>query len=203
MNVENNMKIECPVEVIPSHVHLSFQDQEILFGKDYSFLYTQPLSQYGQWVATQESLFIEGPKGQQSIFVMGPNRLQTQVELTEADLKITGLCAPLRRSGDLSGSGSCVLKGHKGPLVLNEGLIVPEPHLHISVSEAKLYGWKNHDRISLTIIRPIEIIISVIIRIHPSFTFTLHMTSDQISEHNNLVLNTFYPKWTIDLSSYV
>jgi len=177
------MEIECPIEIVPRHIHLSLEHEIILLGKERTFFPRIPLSQTGQWMASHETIFIEGSKGKkESLLFIGPHRRQTQVELSQVDLDRLGLCAPKRRSGDLSGSGGCILEGSHGRVVLQEGVILPKPHIHCSNREAKQFGWKNHQIIDITLDQGQIKIPEVIIRIHPTFVFSLHINSDDISD---------------------
>ena len=54
--------------------------------------------------------------------VLGPVRERTQVEISLTDARTIGVSAPIRESGDVEGSGSCVLEGPRGTVILKEGV---------------------------------------------------------------------------------
>ena len=102
------------VETSARHVHLSPEDLITLFGEGYELTKKKDLSQPGQY-ACEERVTIVGPKKElKGVSVLGPVRKETQVELSMTDARSIGIAAPVRESGDLSGSGACKVVGPKG-----------------------------------------------------------------------------------------
>lgn len=125
------------VETSARHVHLSPEDLVTLFGEGYELTKKKDLSQPGQY-ACEERVTIVGPKKElKGVSVLGPVRKQTQVELSMTDARSIGIAAPVRESGDLTGSGACKVIGPKGEIEISEGVIVAKRHIHATVADAK------------------------------------------------------------------
>lgn len=138
-----------PVASSNKHIHLSREDVDRLFGVGYELKKLRALSQPGQF-ACQETLTFEGPKGQlQKLRVLGPERRETQVELSVTDCFKAGVKPVVRMSGELEGTPGGKLIGPAGETVLQKGVIVAERHLHMSAAQAEAYGLKNGDVIKI------------------------------------------------------
>ena len=168
------------IEYSARHVHLSQADQDVLFGPGYMMKILKDLSQTGQWAA-EEKVTVKGTKGQFDARVLGPVRKQTQVELAFSDGFRIGVTTPVRVSGDLKASGGGVtLVGPKGEVVLTEGVINDERHLHCSDAEAEEMGLKTGDMISVRIPGETPITVhNVVVRVHPSFRANIHLDTDE------------------------
>lgn len=173
-----------PVEVVPSHVHLSTADYAVLFG-DVSATVAHRISQQGQH-ATDAAVEVRGKllKRALSVRYVGPERRQTQVELTPTEAKYLGIEAPVARSGDVSEAGDCTLVGPAGKLVCKTVVIVPKAHLHCSPDEAAVLRLENGQEVSVELHLDVpRILEGVVVRIHPSYTLRLHMHADLAKEH--------------------
>lgn len=178
--VKCDPKFNIPLGVSNHHVHLSQADADKLFGKGYNFSELKPLSQKGQF-AYKECLILAGPKGVvERVRVLGPVRNQTQVELTTTDCFKLGIRAPLRLSGDLSGTPGCTLIGPAGSVQLNSGCIVAKRHIHMDPYDAIRLDVRNNQDVSLEI--PGErggVIHNVSIRVDKSFTLECHLDTEE------------------------
>lgn len=129
-----------PVGVSNRHLHLSQADQDKLFGPGYQMTQIKDLSQPGQF-ACKETVTICGPKGAiEKVRVLGPVRSKTQVEILAGDGFKLGVSAPERMSGDLTGTPGITIIGPKGSVQTNEGLIVAQRHIHMTLQDAEKYG---------------------------------------------------------------
>ena len=70
-------------------------------------------------------------------------------ELLLGDSFKLGIKPPTRMSGDLAGSAGCTLVGPKGTVVLQEGAIVAQRHIHMTAAEAAAYGVTNGQVVSI------------------------------------------------------
>jgi len=136
------------VEVSARHIHLSQADLAKLFGPEAKLQVEHELSQPGQFAAV-EKVTIVGPKGKLNCRIIGPVRPATQVELSATDCRLLGLPVVLRVSGTLSGTPGVKLEGPAGSFELSDGVIVAQRHLHISPKQAKDWGLKHGDVISI------------------------------------------------------
>ncbi|MEA5002801.1 MAG: phosphate propanoyltransferase [Christensenella sp.] len=131
------------------HVHLSVADKEALFGAGYELKRQKDLKQPGQY-ACMETVTLVGPKGRiERIRVLGPERPQTQVEVSVTDTYKLGIGAEVRMSGDIAGTPGGVLLAGERRLELTEGVMVSARHLHLSAEQASAYGLKDQDVVRL------------------------------------------------------
>lgn len=170
---------KVPVEVSARHVHLSQQDQDALFGPGYEMRVVKDLSQTGQWAA-EEKVVVRGPKGEFKARVLGPCRSRTQVELSRTDCFALGIPAEARLSGTLDGTPGCTVVGPKGEVALNEGVIVPLRHIHISDKEAEARGLSHGDVRMVKVGGPRGATFhEVHIRVHETFRLAMHLDTDE------------------------
>jgi putative phosphotransacetylase len=143
---------ELVVSVSARHVHLTDEHVETLFGPGHTLTEMKPLYQDG-FYAAQETVMVVGPRRRMlpSVRVLGPTRPHSQVELAFTDAISLGIDAPVRASGNIKGSASCVLVGPHGVVELTEGVIRAERHVHMNFDDAAHYGVRNGDRMSLRI----------------------------------------------------
>lgn len=168
-----------PVEIIPSHLHLSEADHVSLFGAGHAGTISNSLSQHGQYAYAETVTVFGKLKRGLELRVLGPQRKQTQVELTPTEAALLGIAAPLARSGDLSAAANCRLSGPRGEITAKAVVIVPKPHLHVSDTEAKAWRLENGKEVALDILgdspRQLD---GVVVRVHPSYQMRLHVHPD-------------------------
>ncbi|MBI5466206.1 MAG: phosphate propanoyltransferase [Candidatus Kerfeldbacteria bacterium] len=143
-------KREVTIEVSARHVHLSQEHLAKLFGAGSELHLARQISQPGQFAA-EEKVTIVGPKGKLACRVVGPLRPATQVELSVTDCRLLGLPVALRVSGTLAGTPGARLEGKAGSVELEQGVIVAQRHLHINPTQARAWGLKHGDVISIKI----------------------------------------------------
>ena len=140
--------MKLPIALSNRHVHLSQADIEALFGAGHELTHFKPLSQPGQY-ACEEKVTVVGPKGQQTMRVLGPVRPESQVEVSLADARGLGLAVPVRQSGDVEGTPAFKLVGPKGEVECQKGIIVAARHIHMSLEDAEKFGVKDKDVVSV------------------------------------------------------
>jgi putative phosphotransacetylase len=121
-----------------------------LFGAGRSPTPQRPISQPGQYAAT-EAVAVAGRSGRiEGVRIVGPARGRTQLELSPADCRTIGIAAPVALSGRLDGSaGGVTLEGPVGKVVLESGVIIAQRHLHVAPADAKHLGVADGDRVAL------------------------------------------------------
>lgn len=167
-------------EISARHAHLSQADIEALFGAGASLTPRRELSQPGQYLSEQRVTII-GPKGKkEGVAVLGPARSSSQVELSRSDCVALGIAAPVRQSGDVTGSGSCVLEGPNGSVTLTEGCIIAQNHLHVKPETAQKLALADGQLVSVKILtkRPI-IFPGVLVRVSEKFNDRMHLDFDE------------------------
>ncbi len=139
-----------PVGVSNRHIHLSKEHMEILFGKGYELTPLKDLSQPGQY-ACKELLTIIGPSLRpiENVRVLGPIRRNTQVEISRTDSFVLKVKPPVRESGDIAGSAGLTIVGPKGVVVIDEGCIIANRHIHMSPEDGRTFGVKDGDYVTV------------------------------------------------------
>lgn len=173
-------KFEITVEASGRHIHLSRESIDMLFGIGYKLTKAKELSQPGQY-SCSERVSITGPKGTiKNVIVLGPERSQTQVEISKTDALILGVTAPIRESGKLEGSAVITITTEKASLKIKEGLIVAKRHIHLSPEDAKLFKVCDKEIVKAEISgeRPL-IFDDVVIRVNEEYRSFMHIDYDE------------------------
>ncbi len=169
-----------PVGVSARHVHLSAKDLEVLFGTGYKLTEKKPLSQPGQFAAEECVEVVGSKRSFPSVRILGPVRAQTQVELALTDCFSIGVKAPVRESGDIAGSGSVKIVGPKGEITINEGVIVAARHIHMHPDDAKKFGLKDKQKVSVRTEGERSIVFdNVVVRVRDDFALEMHIDTDE------------------------
>jgi putative phosphotransacetylase len=146
---EKNDNELIPVGVSNKHIHLSIHDLEVLFGKGYKLTKTKDL-QPGQYAA-KETVTVIGPKGFfNKVRILGPVRKESQLEISISDSFTLGVKSQIRESGNIKDTPGILLRGPKGEVQLDKGVIVASRHIHLSSGYAKKYGYKDGELVSVT-----------------------------------------------------
>ena len=172
--------IECPVEVSARHIHLTRSAVATLFGAGESLVRKRDLSQKGEFLSEQRVKLVTPAGELNNVAVLGPERDSIQVELSKTDCLKLGVNAPVNISGDLKGAGDVTIIGPKGVIVAEGAVIVAKAHLHAGLSDAEKYGFSDGEIVSVKVSgqRPLTFE-DVVVRIKESFTFALHIDSDE------------------------
>ena len=171
-------RIFVELEASGRHVHVTKEQAQILFG--HPLTPKRELSQPGQYLAN-ERVTVIGPKGEfQNVAVLGPERNATQVEISLTDSKSLGIIIPIRLSGDTKGTPGAVLKGPNGQVILSEGVLAAQRHIHMTPQAAKLHGVRDKQVVKLQTYtsRPL-IFEDVVIRVSDDFATFVHLDYDE------------------------
>ncbi len=168
------------VETSARHVHLSQEDLETLFGKGYELTVKKMLSQPGQF-ASNEKVVVVGERGEKAMSVLGPVRKESQVEVSLTDARSLGLKALVRESGDLEGTAGCVLKGPKGEVKLEKGVIAAKRHIHMTPEDAKNFGVENGQIVSVAVETNGRSLVfgDTVIRVSDKYKLAMHIDTDE------------------------
>lgn len=180
--VVRRIKKEVFIEVEASgrHIHLSRKDIDALFGEGYKLTKLKELSQPGQY-ACEERVSISGPKGEfKNVIVLGPEREQTQVEVSLTDCSLLGVKAPIKQSGDLDETLGIKVSTNKGSINLEKGLMVAKRHIHMKQDDAKKFNVLENEVVKVKVFgqRPL-IFDDVVIRINKNFETVMHIDYDE------------------------
>ena len=166
------------LEASGRHVHVTKEQAFALFG--HPLTPKRPLSQPGQFLA-EERVTVAGPKGEfHNVAVLGPERKEAQVEISLTDGRQLGIEPPVRLSGDVAGSPGAVLKGSRGTVTLNCGVIAAKRHIHLTPEDARRFGVTDRQNVRLKVYtaRPC-VFEDVAVRISPDFASYVHLDYDE------------------------
>jgi len=178
--VQTLSKPQIPLEASGRHMHISKADIGTLFGPGYSLTKRGDLSQPGQFSCV-ERVRIIGPRGEfPSVVILGPERPETQVEISLTDAKILGIDAPIRHSGDTAGTPGIKIVGPAGEMELSHGVIVAKRHIHMSVQDAAAYGLNDRQTVSIRFYGERGLTFhEVLLRVSPNFATGMHIDYDE------------------------
>lgn len=171
--------LQVPVGVSARHVHLTREHVELLFGRGYELTPLKNLSQKNQF-ACVEQLTLIGPKGRlEKVRILGPERKDTQVELAVSDSRRLGVSPPVRTSGDVAGTPGLLLRGPKGEVMLKNGVIIADRHIHMTPKDARWFGVSDKERVNVYIKGSKGgVLNNVVIRVSESARLDFHVDTD-------------------------
>ena len=169
------------IEVSARHVHVCKKDLDILFGKGYQLTEKKKLSQPGQF-ACEERVTVVGPKKSiENVSILGPERPDSQVEISLTDSRSIGITAPVRESGDIEGTPGCKLIGPKGEVELTKGVIAAKRHIHMTPEDAAEFGVTDKQIVSVKVENTCRDCTfgDVVVRVSPNFKLAMHIDTDE------------------------
>ena len=173
-------RLTVEIEASGRHVHLSRHDVEALFGPGYRLNRVRDLSQPGQF-ACAERVTLEGPKGSiPNVVILGPERPESQVEISLTDGVALGIAPPVRLSGDIAGTPGLTLRRGDRVLRLERGLIAAKRHIHMNPADAARFGVADRQSVGLRCFtaRP-AVLEDVEVRISSQFSTAVHIDYDE------------------------
>ena len=171
---------DIELEASGRHVHLTRSAVDTLFGSGYQLKFKATLSQPGQF-ACEERVRVVGEKGAFSaVAILGPERSEVQVEISQTDATVLGVSAPVRLSGDIEGTQGVLLVGPQGKLRIGKGVIVAQRHIHMTPDFAERHGFRDKQTVSVLVDGARSVTFhAVIVRVSPSFANYMHIDYDE------------------------
>ena len=169
------------VNISARHAHLTQAAVDVLFGAGYQLTPLKRLYQDTDF-ASNETIAVVGPRQRMipGIRILGPCRAFNQVELSLTDAISLGIEVPVRLSGDIDGSPGCLIIGPKGSLVLEQGVIKAERHVHMGPKDAEFYGVQAKDRMNLRVEGSCPTTLEgLLVRTHPDWKLEVHIDTDE------------------------
>ena len=168
------------LEASGHHLHLSRADADQLFGVGVALIPAHDLSQPGQFTTTQR-LTVVGPKGElHKVVIIGPERAQSQVELSATDAVLLGINPPVRLSGDLDGTPGLTVVGPAGEVRLPGGAIIAKRHIHMHPSFGERHGIADRQVVAVRVWGERGLTFeNVIVRQSPDFATYMHIDYDE------------------------
>ena len=176
--IVNLLTIE--IEASGRHIHLSRAHVDALFGVGYKLTAVKDLSQPGQF-ACKERVTLVGPKGElKNVAVLGPERGESQVEISLTDAAALGITPPVRQSGELTDTPGLTVRVEGRMLTLDHGLIVARRHIHMTPEDASRWGVQDNQVVRLKTFtdRPL-VFDDVVVRISPKYATMVHLDYDE------------------------
>ena len=178
-------ELRIPISASVRHIHLCRKDVETLFGAGHQLTPAKALSQPGQF-ACEETVTVCGPKGRiEQVRVLGPERQETQLEISRTDEFKLGVDAPVRASGQLDGTPGIRLEGPVGAVELEKGVIQAERHIHMTPADAERFGVEDRQWVMVRVGGERGIIFDdVLVRVKESFMLDMHLDTDEANAAN-------------------
>ncbi len=175
------MSKSARVGISARHIHLSREHVEILFGQGYQLNVLKPVYQPGQYAAAETVDIVSAKTTFKNVRVLGPERSQTQIEISLTDALKLGISVPVRDSGDIKGSPGITVVGPQGMVVLSKGVIAAWRHVHMSPADAAELGLKDRDFVQLRCTQPQRSLLfdQVLVRVGDDFLLEAHIDTDE------------------------
>ena len=171
------------VETSARHAHLTKEAVKILYGEGAELIVKKMLSQPGQFACDNEKIKLVGPKGELMVSILGPERKDTQVELSFTDARTLGLKGvPVRESGDVTGTPGIRMVGPAGELELAQGCMIAKRHIHMTPADAEAFGVSNGEIVSVkvdTVDGRSTIFGDTVVRVSDSYALAMHIDTDE------------------------
>lgn len=166
------------IGVSARHVHVTLEDLKILFGEGYELTKKVDLSQPGQY-ACNEQVTLKGPKSFiERVRILGPERGETQVEISKTDSFVLGINPPVRNSGDLKGAAKITIAGPCGEIT-KDAAIIATRHVHATMEDAKKHGFEEKEFVKIMVKgEKGGILENVYVRISDNFSYEVHLDTD-------------------------
>lgn len=168
------------IEASGRHIHLSRAHVDALFGVGHKLTAVKDLSQPGQF-ACKERVTLVGPKGElKNVAVLGPERGESQVEISMTDAAALGITPPVRQSGELTDTPGLTVRVEGRMLTLDHGLIVARRHIHMTPEDASRWGVQDNQVVRLKTFtdRPL-VFDDVVVRVSPKYATMVHLDYDE------------------------
>ncbi|MBD3300418.1 MAG: phosphate propanoyltransferase [Candidatus Moranbacteria bacterium] len=176
---------QIPVETSARHIHLTREDINALFGRDYQLTNIKDLSQPGMF-ASKEKVAVINPKDKtqkiDNIRIVGPARNYTQLEVSFSDARKLGIKPEIRTSGNIKDTSSFKIIGPKGSVLKKEGLIAAKRHIHMTGQDAENLGVQNGEVVKIKVGEKGKrslIFNDVKVRVSDNYKLTCHLDTDE------------------------
>lgn len=178
--IKESQNLQIEVEASGRHIHLSRAHIDQLFGEGYQLTKAKALSQPGQF-SCKERVTIAGSRGIfQNVVILGPERNESQVEVSLTDARSLGIIVPVRESGKIDQTPGIVVMNGNQTIHLAKGLIIAKRHIHMTPEDASKYQVENNEIVKVRINGDRSLIFDdVVIRISSKFATYMHIDYDE------------------------
>ncbi|MDF2539867.1 MAG: Propanediol utilization protein [Herbinix sp.] len=171
------------VEIFDSHIHISKQDFQLLFGEQEKLIPVKQLTQPGLFVAKQ-MLNVKGMNGHSiTLPIYGPFRARTQIEISQAEAKRINTDAIRQVSGS-KGSGSVMLKNGQIGIVKEGCVIIPNMHLHIPPEFSSPFNLQHLQTTTLKLDGKNDVVLrEVVVRVSHMYVTQVHISREDAQKY--------------------
>ena len=163
------------------HMPITPDDLKTLFGPDAELSVFRWLYQPGEF-ASEQRVSIIGPRRRmiENVRILGPARKESQIEISGTDAIALGIKAPVRPSGKTDGTPGCLVVGPVGTIELPRGVIRAERHVHMTPTDAAVYGFTKSQYIKLRVHSDSTTTFEkVLCRVDEKFLLEVHVDTDE------------------------
>jgi putative phosphotransacetylase len=166
-------KTSIPIEISNRHAHLSKEDIEKLFGKNYELTVLKKLSYPGEFSA-KETIKIAELEAR----IVGPVRAFSQLELSETDSRRLKLNLPVRISGDIKNAPLVEARAQHGKTKIPA--IIAKRHIHITRKDSEKLGINEKSTVSIKVEGELAVTFhNIAVRINDKQMTALHLNTDE------------------------
>lgn len=176
----SDFAVSIPVVIATPHLYLTQAVVEQLFCDRYQLHEQSLLSDADQFVA-REFVSLIGPRGRlDNVYVIGPTRLFSRVEISHSDGILLGIEAPIRGSSDLVGTPGIRVQGPRTSVQLDCGVICAQRQVHMDPIVAHRLGLKDRDCVDVARESADHqtLFDGVVIRVSPAYRLGFHLNAD-------------------------
>ncbi|MCL2793466.1 MAG: phosphate propanoyltransferase [Spirochaetaceae bacterium] len=169
-----------PVGISARHVHLTREAVETLFGKGHKLTFKRDITQPGDFLAVERVSVITSKGELRNVAILGPERKQVQVEISQTDARLLGVDPPLRLSGDVENGATVHIVSDNAVITASNSTIIAKNHIHMTPKDAENFKVKNGDRVCVRVNtkRPV-LFDDVIVRVNDKFKLSFHVDFDE------------------------
>jgi len=185
--------IKIIIEISARHLHMSKADFKAIFGKDAELTVFRRLSQPHSFAANELVTLKTAKDELKNVRILGPFKKQTQVEISKTDAFYLGIPILVRESGNLEGTPGLTIVGPKGEIKIRNGVILAHRHIHASPSDAKKYGVKHKQLVSVKFNNGPRAVTfhKAMVRVSRDFSWRMQVDTDEanaagVDEENNV-----------------
>jgi len=170
------------IEVSGHHCHISRNDLDIIYGKNYHLTPIKPLSQNKQFAAKETVTVTVGDRKMENVRILGPERKNTQVEISLTEAYQLRIKPPVVECTCPKKIGGCVIAEISGPKgrIKRCTIIIAYRHFHTDLKTAKIIGLKEGQLISLKTTGKRSVTFhNILVRVDKNFKPRIHLDTDE------------------------
>ncbi|MFZ5966406.1 MAG: PduL/EutD family phosphate acyltransferase [Bacillota bacterium] len=170
---------EIMIGVSARHIHFNQETFEFLFGKSAKLHKLKDLRQPGAFSCVETVSISSSNFCFDNVRIVGPFKPHNQIEISSSDAYLLGVQAPINKTGDFTKASTLKVTTGIKSIVLENSVIIPQRHIHVSFEEANQMGWKENQKVSVRIdgIKG-GILDNVFIRTGENYNLELHIDLD-------------------------